>query len=52
MNAPVDLIIAVGASGANSSPVELVLGDFTPDERMAVVLIFQRREALDEERFS
>ena len=52
VNAPVDLIIAVGASGANSSPAERFLGDLAPDERMAVVLIFQHREALDEERFS
>ncbi|WP_245444708.1 CheR family methyltransferase [Microvirga sp. KLBC 81] len=45
------MIVAIGASGANSQPVERFLSDLTLDQDMAVVLIFQHREALDEERF-
>nr|WP_246408469.1 CheR family methyltransferase [Microvirga lupini] len=45
------MIIAIGASGANSQPVERFLSDLTLDNGMAVVLTFQHREALDEERF-
>ncbi|WP_201833799.1 CheR family methyltransferase [Microvirga zambiensis] len=48
----VGLIVAIGASGAHSRPVERLLSDLSLDEGIAVVLVFQHREALDEERFS
>ncbi|WP_455429905.1 CheR family methyltransferase [Microvirga arabica] len=44
------MIIAVGASGANSQPVERFLSELSLDKSMAVILTFQHREALDEER--
>ena len=49
---PADLIVAVGASGAISQPVERFLSHLAIDQSMTVVLVFQHREALDEERFS
>ncbi|MCB8820903.1 PAS domain S-box protein [Microvirga rosea] len=45
------MIVAVGASGANSEPVERFLSALTLDGGMAAVLAFQHREALNEERF-
>ena len=46
-----DLIIAIGASGAHSLPVKRLLSLLTLDPGMAVVLTFQHREALDEDHF-
>jgi two-component system CheB/CheR fusion protein len=46
-----DLILAIGASGASSHSVERFLNELTLDQNMAAVLVFQHREALDEERF-
>jgi len=50
-NGTVDLVIAVGASGAHPLSLERFLSDLSIDDRTAVVLIFQHREALDDERF-
>lgn len=46
-----NLIVAIGASGANSQPVERFLAELDPKSGITVVLVFQHREALDEERF-
>ncbi|RDI62672.1 two-component system CheB/CheR fusion protein [Microvirga subterranea] len=46
-----NLIVAIGASGSNTSPVERFLAELQPDRTMTVVLVFQHRESLDDERF-
>ncbi|QRM29245.1 CheR family methyltransferase [Microvirga sp. VF16] len=45
------LVVAVGASGAHSDSLERFLAELTIEPRMAVAVVFQQREALDEDRF-
>ncbi|EIM27155.1 CheR family methyltransferase [Microvirga lotononidis] len=45
-------IVAAGASGAESHSLERFLATLTVDDEMAVVLVFQHREALDDGRFT
>ncbi|WP_262297918.1 CheR family methyltransferase [Microvirga sesbaniae] len=44
-------VVAVGASGADSHSLERFLAGLTVGEEISVVLVFQQREALNEERF-
>ena len=48
---PASLIVAIGASSAHSHPVEQFLQGLPLENGITVVLAFQNREALDEERF-
>jgi two-component system CheB/CheR fusion protein len=48
---PASLIVAIGASSAHSHPIEQFLQGLPLENGITVVLAFQNREALDEERF-
>ncbi|WP_244470375.1 CheR family methyltransferase [Microvirga vignae] len=46
-----NLIVAIGASGAHGQTAEHLLSALSLEDDMAAVLVFQHREALDDERF-